>query len=924
MDMNEIADEEENERKLLADTSDEESEDIEKIDDEVLTSDSEAEGVKVEDKDMEDEDSDGNSDDEDEANEAEVRLIEAKLATDPYDYDTHKKLIEKLQSMGELERLRAARESMSQKYPLTTEIWLSWLRDEIKLAETSEEKKAVIELCERAVNDYLSVEIWLEYLQFSTGLGTEKETTEKIRNIFERALTAAGLHVTKGALIWDVYREFENFMALMMDKTDPEKNTQINRIGKLYKRQLACPLFGMEKTFEEYEIWRSLEGMECTEDDKIIKSGYERALAQLNERIPFEEKIESIENKNERLDAYKAYLTHEKKIGDPARVALLYERAITDISLEPTLWTDYIHYVETNIKIDDITEKIYVRAMRNVPWCAKVWQNWIRFYEKKNSPLTDVQKLIESAFAVGFSTAEEYRNVWMSYLEYLRRRIDKSEDEKKNLEILENAFNRACDHLASFGIEGDPSCEILQFWARTEAIHVNDMEKARSLWSDIMSQGHSESATSWLEYISLERCYGDTKHLRKLFQKALTSVKDWPESIANAWINFERDEGTLEQMEICETKVKERLEKVAEERQKSQQYSNAHEEVPSSKKAGKRKIEADAKWKKLGSSTKIAKMDKSPKPIIRESTLKLDKKKPTSESKNNLKPKVAPPPGYEESKVAPPPGYEEADEKMEEDMNNLQEADPNITVFVSNLDYTATEEEVREALKPIWPIISFRMVKDFKGRSKGFCYVSLSSEEAVNEALKLDRTRINGRPMFISRCDPDKTSRGPIFKYKTELEKNKLFVKGLSPTTTKEDLENIFRVHGSLKDVRIVTYRNGHSKGLAYVEFDDENCAAKALVATDGMTIADKVINVAISQPPQRKHLPGTDESNTVKSLGGSTTSRSHFGNPKTILSMVPRTVIKNVTNNKSAEISGNGVLQPLSNADFRNMLLKK
>ena len=32
--------------------------------------------------------------------------------------------------------------------------------------------------------------------------------------------------------------------------------------------------------------------------------------------------------------------------------------------------------------------------------------------------------------------------------------------------------------------------------------------------------------------------------------------------------------------------------------------------------------------------------------------------------------------------------------------------------------------------------------------------------------------------MFISRCDPDKTSRNPTFRYKTELEKNKLFVKG--------------------------------------------------------------------------------------------------------------------------------------------------
>ena len=50
-------------------------------------------------------------------------------------------------------------------------------------------------------------------------------------------------------------------------------------------------------------------------------------------------------------------------------------------------------------------------------------------------------------------------------------------------------------------------------------------------------------------------------------------------------------------------------------------------------------------------------------------------------------------------------------------------------------------------------------------------------QAAVEEALKLDRTRINDRPMFISKCDPNKTSRK--FKYKTELEKNKLFIKGI-------------------------------------------------------------------------------------------------------------------------------------------------
>lgn len=48
----------------------------------------------------------------------------------------------------------------------------------------------------------------------------------------------------------------------------------------------------------------------------------------------------------------------------------------------------------------------------------------------------------------------------------------------------------------------------------------------------------------------------------------------------------------------------------------------------------------------------------------------------------------------------------------------------------------------------------------------------------MKEALKLDRTPIKGRPMFISKCDSNKNTRSSVFKYRSTLEKNKLFVKG--------------------------------------------------------------------------------------------------------------------------------------------------
>lgn len=89
------------------------------------------------------------------------------------------------------------------------------------------------------------------------------------------------------------------------------------------------------------------------------------------------------------------------------------------------------------------------------------------------------------------------------------------------------------------------------------------------------------------------------------------------------------------------------------------------------------------------------------------------------------------------------------------------------------------------------------------------------------------------------------------------------------------------------------------------------------------MKIGDKVISVAISQPPERKKVPAIDEPFPIKSLGGTTVSRTTFGMPKTLLSMVPRTV-KIAASNGSANVTGNGVAPKMSNQDFRNMLLNK
>lgn len=83
----------------------------------------------------------------------------------------------------------------------------------------------------------------------------------------------------------------------------------------------------------------------------------------------------------------------------------------------------------------------------------------------------------------------------------------------------------------------------------------------------------------------------------------------------------------------------------------------------------------------------------------------------------------------------------------------------------------------------------------------------MASEEDVKKALEMDRRMLAGRPVFISRCQRDKTDREPGFKYSTTLEPNKIFVKGVSFDATNDDLRELFSQFGDVKDVRVVTMK---------------------------------------------------------------------------------------------------------------------
>ncbi|XP_069850756.1 squamous cell carcinoma antigen recognized by T-cells 3 isoform X2 [Dipodomys merriami] len=896
------------------------------------------EGVSESDGDGENSPGEWELEEEEEKNQLEIERLEEQLSINVYDYNCHVDLIKVLRLEGELDKVRAARQKMSEIFPLTEELWLEWLQDEVSMAADGQDREHVYQLFERAVQDYICPNIWLEYGQYSVGGIGQKGGLEKVRSVFERALSSVGLHMTKGLAIWEAYREFESAIV---------EAARLEKVHSLFRRQLAIPLYDMEATFAEYEEWS-----EDPIPESVIQS-YNKALQQLEKYKPYEEAL--LQAEAPRLAEYQSYIDFEMKTGDPARIQLIFERALVENCLVPDLWIRYSQYLDRQLKVKDVVLSVHSRAVRNCPWTAALWARYLLAMERHGVDHQDISATFEKALSAGFIQATDYVEIWQTYLDYLRRRVDFKQDSSKELEELRATFARALEYLQQeveerFNENGDPSCVVMQNWARIEARLCNNMQKARELWDSIMTKGNAKYANMWLEYYNLERAHGDTQHCRKALHRAVQCTSDYPEHVCDVLLTMERTEGTLEDWDTAVQKTETRLARVTEQRMKAaeKEASLAQQEEEKAEQRKKMRAEKRAlkKKKTRGADKRKAGEEEA------EDQWDGEEEGGAEQPPKRRRVEDSVPPGAEgeagtsgkwaAGDVGPPAKQKEKAVAARRDLPRVahDSSKDSVTVFVSNLPYSLDEPAAR--LRPLFEacgeVVEVRPVFSNRGDFRGYCYVEFPDETAALQALRLDRTSVDGRPMFVSPCvDKSKHPDFKVFRYSTALEKHKLFISGLPFSCTKEELADICKEHGAVKDLRLVTNRAGKPKGLAYVEYENESQASQAVMKMNGMTIRENTIKVAISNPPQRK-VPEKPEAG--KASHGPTVLRQIYGargKGRTQLALLPRALQRPSAAAPPAEngpaprpsapapASASASETPkMSNADFAKLFLRK
>jgi len=79
-----------------------------------------------------------------------------------------------------------------------------------------------------------------------------------------------------------------------------------------------------------------------------------------------------------------------------------------------------------------------------------------------------------------------------------------------------------------------------------------------------------------------------------------------------------------------------------------------------------------------------------------------------------------------------------------------------MNIYVGNLSYDATEQDIEQAFAEYGEVSAVNMIKDREtGRSRGFCFVEMPDAEAGKTAIEeLNLKRIAGRAITVNEARP--------------------------------------------------------------------------------------------------------------------------------------------------------------------------
>ncbi|KAG0166044.1 Splicing factor [Apophysomyces sp. BC1034] len=489
----------------------------------------------------------------------EITETDTALKDDNTQYDLHVRLIGLLQQVDLPEQLEIAREQMHEVYPLPESMWIDWINDTLKEADTEEGEQKLRQLYDKADNDYLSIDIWKSYVDFilkkfhsqfggdDEGMKDESEAEsliEEVREDLLKAVRAANYHVARSHEIWNAYAGFES------EVLERFKNpVQLARVKQCYLDRLNSLHIACEDTFSAYSQFVSNWDNSNYETNMVgANKIYAETKVASDERDIYEQQLK---DSGYSLDVFYQYIENEKastRKSSLNNVRNLYERAILLYCTDVALWDDYMLFLNRS-------HYVLYETARGLAFFGHILLG-----DLSESSQRDREQIIEVfdralSNKTLLSSLEDLVTVLTAKCDYERRRIDWEEPDESDILDLRVAFEEACVYISeAFPETGDPFYRIEKYYAFIEAKKLDNDEKARELWEGIVKK-NGQNSEAWVQYIDFERSLGNIRQCASLFKRALPKKLDYPERLMNAWIAMEHEIGSIETIEEAYIRV---------------------------------------------------------------------------------------------------------------------------------------------------------------------------------------------------------------------------------------------------------------------------------------------------------------------------------------------------------------------------------
>ena len=584
-----------------------------------------------------------------------------ELSSNPFAYESHVQLINLLHrgfsnhahshpsstAPGDshtydlLQDLQNARQTMNSRFAMGEDLWADWIEDQILLARSLEDLIAIMELCQKAVDEEPnSTKLWMTYGQFMlslykhinpqdhrvadigeplTQISWSEEDRMVARDVFswpqimsvwERGAQDTALRLNDSQLIWDIYTEL-----LLLELASSPSQAEIAMIQYHFITRLQTPHAMWNQTFQKYSSFIS----------KYDNASYEKTMVTANRlgaeakdrygrRETMELRVSRAREKNDReaeLEAFNDYLeeeigqSHKKNFFDFALAEALYQRAVLRFPARTELWEGYAMLLNEEIayhKPEGLSVfPILHRATQHCPWSGTLWSQYLLAAEINKLSFRDIEDIKHKATSTGLQDAggmEEVLKINTAWCGFLRRRAFLQDSTDEEIDVAEVGIRSAIEDMETTGRQtgypGDEEYRLAKIYIKY-LTQTRNWESARQTWKGLIPK-KGDSYDFWIRYYIWEMNMWSTMAYNRnassgtaatkpveatmVLQKAMKRENlDWPEKIIEVFQHHCEDNEDAEELQSSLAQVWKAKRKLLKKRKEAYQAYEAAQAV---------------------------------------------------------------------------------------------------------------------------------------------------------------------------------------------------------------------------------------------------------------------------------------------------------------------------------------------------------